>query len=341
MQSCALGTAHTTAARLLCAIAAVCIFTLTTEAREESLGDKIKKILQPTPTPTPRKHGKTRSTKKESASPSPSVKPKSKASANAQKPAAGKPALLDHKRRKKPSPTPTPEELATPSLGKKRKSSPTPSPTETPAAKPPETPTPAPAATGRKKGAPVSISPNEIVEYENYSAKVRAIVDLALDLASRGLDYKYGSADPNNGGMDCSGFVYYVLTTAGVANVPRDSSEQYAWLRKDGKFEAVISRHEDSFELANLEPGDLLFWTGTYQIKRDPPITHAMIYLGREKGTNHRIMIGASDGRTYHGESRYGVSVFDFKISPPVATNEGRLSPTFVGYGHIPGLTGP
>jgi hypothetical protein len=62
-----------------------------------------------------------------------------------------------------------------------------------------------------------------------------------------------------------------------------------------------------------------------------------MIYLGREKSTNKRIMVGASDGRTYHGESRYGVSVFDFKITPPAETKEGRLSPTFVGYGHVPG----
>jgi hypothetical protein len=49
-------------------------------------------------------------------------------------------------------------------------------------------------------------------------------------------------------------------------------------------------------------------------------------------------MVGASDGRTYQGESRYGVSVFDFKMPVPAKTNEGRLTPTFVGYGHIPGL---
>ena len=138
--------------------------------------------------------------------------------------------------------------------------------------------------------------------------------------------------------MDCSGFVYYVLTAAGIRDVPRDSSEQYAWLRKAGNFEAVISRKDNSFELADLAPGDLLFWTGTYKIERDPPITHAMIYLGREKKTNRRIMIGASDGRTYRGESRYGVSVFDFKISPPAETKEGRQTPLFVGYGHVPGL---
>lgn len=329
MQTGALGRAHTTATRLLGAIVAVCILALTTEAKEESLGDKIKKILQPTPTPTPRKHRKKISTKKESASPTPSEKPKAKSSPS---------PSVSSRRHKKPSPTPTPEESATPSARKKHKPSPTASPTETPTPKPTETPTPTPAATAKKKGAPVSISPDEIAGYENYSGKVRTIVDLALDLAGRGLNYKYGSADPDNGGMDCSGFVYYVLTTAGVPDVPRDSSGQYAWLRKAKSFEAVISRKDDTFELAELKPGDLLFWTGTYQIERDPPITHAMIYLGREKKTNKRIMIGASDGRTYHGESRYGVSVFDFKISPPSETKEGRLSPAFVGYGHVPGL---
>jgi peptidoglycan DL-endopeptidase CwlO len=166
---------------------------------------------------------------------------------------------------------------------------------------------------------------------------VRKIADTAIELTTRNLDYKYGSADPANGGMDCSGFVFYVLTQNGVPDVPRDSSQQYVWVRKAGNFKAVNSRQEDTFELDELVPGDLLFWTGTYNIERDPPITHAMIYLGREKGTNQRIMVGASDGRTYKGESRYGVSVFDFKIPRPGKTDEGRMSPSFIGYGHIPG----
>ena len=167
---------------------------------------------------------------------------------------------------------------------------------------------------------------------------MRKIIDTALELTTRNLDYKYGSADPAQGGMDCSGFVFYVLSQNGVRDVPRDSSQQYVWLRKAGNFKAVNSRNEDTFELNELVPGDLLFWTGTYAIERDPPITHAMIYLGRKKGSNQRIMVGASDGRTYEGESRYGVSIFDFKIPKPAKTNEGRTSPNFIGYGHIPGL---
>jgi peptidoglycan DL-endopeptidase CwlO len=328
-------------------ITAVCVFATVAAPAEESISDKIKRIFQPTPTPTPHKHRKTTSTKKKprSPSPTPSAKPEVKSSrrpAESETP-EGSPSAAP-KRRAEFSPTPTPEESAASSTRKRRKISPTPSGTETPtpsaSATPQstETPPPTPRPGVKKKGAPVSIAAHEIVGYENYPSEVRKVIDLSLDLASRGLDYKYGSADPANGGMDCSGFVYYVLTSVGVRNVPRDSSEQYAWLRKAGKFEAVISRKEDSFELGALVPGDLLFWTGTYHIERDPPITHAMIYLGREKATDRRIMIGASDGRTYRGESRYGVSVFDFNISRPTVTNEGRLSPTFVGYGHIPGL---
>ncbi|MGZ4982885.1 MAG: C40 family peptidase [Chthoniobacterales bacterium] len=180
--------------------------------------------------------------------------------------------------------------------------------------------------------------PNEISGFESYPEPVKKLITSALQLASRNLTYKYGSADPANGGMDCSGFVYYLLKEQGLTNVPRDSSEQYVWVRKSGKFEAVISRSDDTFELANLKPGDLMFWTGTYDINRDPPITHAMIYLGREKSTGRRIMVGASDGRTYHDESRYGVSVFDFRVSRPGHPATNGRTPDFVGYGKIPGL---
>jgi peptidoglycan DL-endopeptidase CwlO len=166
---------------------------------------------------------------------------------------------------------------------------------------------------------------------------VQQLLTSALELTTRNLTYTYGSSDPANGGMDCSGFVYYVLNQSGVTDVPRSSSEQYVWLRRAGKFEPVLSRKNDSFELENLQPGDLLFWTGTYSIERDPPITHAMIYLGREKKTGDRVMVGASDGRIYQGQSQYGVSVFDFKIPRPEKDNS-KLRPTFIGYGHIPGL---
>ena len=267
---------------------------------EESLGTKIKKILAPTPTPTP-KHRK-RTPKKASPTPSPSPTPKTKS------------------KRKKASPTPTLTE--------------SPAATETPSPSAEETPAPG------KKGWPnVSLSPNQIADYDHYPPKVRQIIDAGLALTKQNLGYTYGSADPKNGGMDCSGFIYYVLQQNGFPDVPRDSSQQYIWVRKAGNFNAVLSRKEDSFELDALKPGDLLFWRGTYNIDRDPPITHTMIYLGREKRTKKRVMVGASDGRTYDGKQRFGVSVFDFKLPPPPNSGDAKISPVFVGYGRIPGLS--
>lgn len=138
--------------------------------------------------------------------------------------------------------------------------------------------------------------------------------------------------------MDCSGFIYYVLKQNGMKDPPRDAREQYVWVRKAGKFQAVLGRSQDTFELDALKPGDLLFWAGTYNVDRDPAITHTMLYLGREKTTNQRVMIGASDGRTYKGQSRYGVSVFDFKIAGRKMASANEPGPMFVGYASIPGI---
>jgi len=211
-----------------------------------------------------------------------------------------------------------------------------PSATETPSASPAESPE---AGRGKKGWPNVSLSPDAMEDYEKDPPKVREILDAGLALTKQNLGYTYGSADPANGGMDCSGFIYYVLKQNGFPDVPRDSSQQYVWVRKAGNFDAVLSHKEDSFEFDDLKPGDLLFWSGTYNIDRDPPITHTMIYLGREKRTNKRVMIGSSDGRTYDGKQRWGVSVFDFKMPPPPKSGDAKISPVFVGYGRIPGLS--
>ena len=230
-----------------------------------------------------------------------------------------------------------------PTAKPKKKSSPTPEASETPS--PTAVPSLSPTATAipekGKRGAPnATLSPEAISGFENYPSKVQQLLTSALELTTRNLDYTYGSADPANGGMDCSGFVYFVLKQNGVEGVPRDSSEQYIWLRRAGRFEPVVSQKDGSFEFDNLKPGDLLFWTGTYAIQRDPPITHAMIYLGREKKTGTRVMVGASDGRTYQSQQRFGVSVFDFKMprADKGEIEDGKVHPRFVGYAHIPGL---
>jgi cell wall-associated NlpC family hydrolase len=283
---------------------------------EESLGSRIKRVLESDPSPTPSRKHRKRSSKKATPTPSPTASSKRKKATP-----TPSPTPKSKSKRKKTSPTPTPSE--------------SPSATETPSGSPTETPEP-----DRGKEWPnVSLSPDQIADYDSYPPKIRQILDAGLALTKENLGYTYGSADPTNGGMDCSGFIYYVLRQNGFPDVPRDSSQQYVWVRKAEDFNAVLSRKEDSFELDDLKPGDLLFWRGTYNIDRDPPITHTMIYLGREKRTNKRVMVGSSDGRTYDGKQRWGVSVFDFKLPPPPKSGDAKISPVFVGYGRIPGLS--
>ena len=181
-----------------------------------------------------------------------------------------------------------------------------------------------------------TLTPEEIVEFHAQPAGVRKLIESSLELARQNLTYTFGSADPANGGMDCSGFIYYVLRQHGLTQVPRDSSGLYVWVRKAHGFRAVISRKPDSFEMDELLPGDLLFWIGTYTTDHDPPVSHTMIYLGTEKATGGKIMIGSSDGRTYRGQRRNGVSVFDFHM--PRTPAEGDQRSTFIGYARIPGL---
>ncbi len=332
--------------RILIAFALMVSTVAPARAAERTLSDRIKKIFStPTPTPKPRKKKSSSTIKRPSPSPTASPRRKLSGPTEQESPAPSvTPSIKKKKSFASPSPSASPR--------RKKKSSPTPEPTETPpgstspsvtpspTATPKSLPTAAPASPGPKKqGAPnATLAPDAIRGFENYPAKVQKLLATALELTTRELYYKYGSADPANGGMDCSGFVYFVLKQNGVGDVPRDSSEQYVWLRRARQFEPVLSQKDDSFELEDLKPGDLLFWTGTYSIVRDPPITHAMIYLGRERKTGQRVMVGASDGRIYQGQSRNGVSVFDFRIQRAEKTDEEKLRPTFVGYGHIPGL---
>jgi cell wall-associated NlpC family hydrolase len=185
-------------------------------------------------------------------------------------------------------------------------------------------------------GPDASLDTTQLKEFADQPANIQALIESSLALTRQNLTYTYSSADPANGGMDCSGFIYYVLTQSGLKDVPRDAVEQYEWVWKAHNFRAVNSRNLDSFEMNDLQPGDLLFWTGTYATDRDPPVTHTMLYLGREKETGDRVMVGSSDGRTYHGIQRWGVSVFDFKA--PSAETSSRPSSRFIGYGPIPGL---
>lgn len=188
----------------------------------------------------------------------------------------------------------------------------------------------------KKKPAAVStMLPEELAGFEAYPPALQQVVRKALELTTQNLRYQFGSSDPKAGGMDCSGTMCHVLQNSGIKGVPRQSDEICRWVMRN----AVIYRTENTASLKNtafsaLHPGDLLFWTGTYDTggTRELPITHVMLYLGKRKKDGKPIVFGASDGRSYNGERRNGVSVFDFSLP------QRGSKASFFGYGPIPGI---
>ncbi|MEK0447745.1 MAG: Cell wall-associated hydrolase [Verrucomicrobiota bacterium] len=181
-------------------------------------------------------------------------------------------------------------------------------------------------------GAQATLNPTDLAEFGAQSPMAQKFINGALHLTKCRLSYRFGSADPANGGMDCSGTIHFLLRYMGLKNPPRDASSIYLWTQYHGTLRECDATDLNDPQLRGLRPGDLLFWEGTYDVNRNPPISHAMVYLGREKATGAPVMAGASDGRRYRGVKRNGVSVFDFTLPKPGSRAR------FVGYARVPGL---
>lgn len=179
---------------------------------------------------------------------------------------------------------------------------------------------------------PGQLTSAELKEYAALDGTRRKIVDEALALAASEtwLRYRFGSSMPESGGLDCSGAVYFVLRQAGV-QPPRSSAAQFLWVKNRGALKevpaAISSTGDDALDA--LQPGDLLFWSGTYEPTAGSEVSasHVQIFLGHEKATGAPVMAGASEGRTYRGTKREGYGVFDFKL--PNAGSKAK----FLGYG--------
>lgn len=184
-------------------------------------------------------------------------------------------------------------------------------------------------AANHPNSAPETISSKLLKDFQSNPPKVKNAIELGLQLAGRNLVYQYGSANPAAGGMDCSGAMHYLLTKLNVKSVPRSSNDIYNWIKKEGVFYSTPNADFTSKDFSHLKPGDLLFWSGTYNAPGNAYVTHVMMYIGKNiKG--EPLMIGSSDGRTYKGRQIYGVSVFDFLLPPSSSKTK------FVGYSCIP-----
>jgi peptidoglycan DL-endopeptidase CwlO len=184
------------------------------------------------------------------------------------------------------------------------------------------------------KTRPARIESGELAEFTSLPEARRQMIGTALAVAweSSWLPYLAGGADPQDGGFDCSGAMYFVMRKAGL-DPPRSSGVQMEWLRKHGRLHVVAADARDlkHRSFAALKPGDLLFWAvsapgGAVRVH------HVAMYLGTEKKDGRPVMIGSTDGRSYRGQKANGYGVHDFRI--PKAESASKL----LGYGTPPGL---
>ena len=178
---------------------------------------------------------------------------------------------------------------------------------------------------------PPSIPMSDLPKSPAYSTHTKHLIATALALSKRRLGYRFGASNPRSGAMDCSGTIQYLLKRTASIHSPRDARDLYLWVEEDGRLHPVHAYHFSSPQFRALRPGDLLFWTGTYFTHRKPPITHVMLYLGKNK-EDRPLMFGSTTG-SYHGREVRGVGVFDFIL--PERGDRAH----FVGYGCIPGYT--
>lgn len=184
----------------------------------------------------------------------------------------------------------------------------------------------------RKPAAVSTMEAEELVDFDKQPEPMQKLIREALLLTKMKLTYVFSSSDPKLGGMDCSGTIYHLLQKSGRTDTPRQSDEMCGWVQAKSTLYCIEKADSPNHaEFVNLKPGDLLFWSGTYEsTKRKIPVTHVMLYLGKNKSTGKPVIFGASDGRSFEGQKRTGVSVFDFVL--PKAG--GKTS--FYGYGSIP-----
>ncbi len=181
---------------------------------------------------------------------------------------------------------------------------------------------------------PARIETAELEGIELLTESRRLLIEGALALArdSPWLPYRTGSADPGSGGFDCSGAMYFVMRKAGL-DPPRSSGGQMEWLRESGRLhvipaDAVDLKHPS---LADLKPGDLLFWA-VNDASAKARIHHVAMYLGTAKKDGLPLMINSTDGRTYRGRKGNGYGVYDFRVPKPESPSK------LVGYGTPPGI---
>jgi cell wall-associated NlpC family hydrolase len=146
----------------------------------------------------------------------------------------------------------------------------------------------------------------------------------ARALGNRDIEYNESWRPPGEAhswDMDCSNTARYIYKVTTGIQLPRTASDQYYYLHLQNKAWDVPQTSSGfadcNFLRENLKPGDLLFWENTYRPERQPPITHVMVYLGKN-AKGQWIMAGSQTGKGgEHNRSHGGPDVYVFDPTRP------------------------
>ncbi|HPA16736.1 MAG TPA: LysM peptidoglycan-binding domain-containing protein [Verrucomicrobiae bacterium] len=202
-----------------------------------------------------------------------------------------------------------------------------PPPTETP----PTTPQPAPKTPS--PGAQRDNGPGR-------AATIAAAFSRETDsLAARRIRYAQRwrpPGEPQAWVMDCSNTSRYLYRRVAGIDIGRTASDQYYFLSQRRLAWRIPPDLEGdaltAYLAERMRPGDLLFWEHTYKPKRNPPVTHVMVYLGRTRDGNLLMAGSQSHGTGRDGRTEGGPDVYLFDPEAPA----GGYS-TWLGFGHIKG----
>ena len=135
--------------------------------------------------------------------------------------------------------------------------------------------------------------------------------------------------------MDCSNTSRYLYQKVLGVSMQRTASDQYYDLHQEGRAWDVPLDASGEPDVAWLEThlrvGDLLFWENTYKPRRDPPITHVMIYLGKNN-RGQWLMAGSQTAGGFFNTSGSGPDVYLFKPTASVGGYYKNL-----GFTHVAG----
>jgi cell wall-associated NlpC family hydrolase len=118
------------------------------------------------------------------------------------------------------------------------------------------------------------------------------LLTVADRLVSQHLSYIYGSEDLRNGGLDCSGFVQIVFRDSCGIELPNEADKQLEYCREHGQ----VWDSTSAWTPETLQPGDLIFFAGPYDLPRTSRVVHVMIYCGYDTMMGAQALGRREDG---------------------------------------------